>query len=380
MRVTSIKNVNNYSLNSDFWSAHYYSGTVDRGSSGSALMNGNGQIIGQLRSGWSSCNYTDWGDRYGKFSRSWNAGGLQNWLSPTQNLQTTGLLNLTDISILGAPQISCTTPTTYSTLGGLEGVTYLWSVNGLQIISGQGTPNVVVSGLSGNTFGQGRLTWSLRTPAKGRTRVLVITKDINIFTGGNGSITGTYNSSTSSTAPLIPPTNRFDLTTYNESCIAFFTNINVPNGSTVTWQVSTISNGASWNQSSNNLFCSFTAVGQTAEFSVSITNSCGTSTSRYRFRCTSTNSCGISPARIGLAPNPTSNFMQISLFGNIEKTILKDISEIRVIDKLGNIKQQVKYGTGIKNVNLNTSLLNNDVYTILVFDGQNWTSEKFIKN
>ena len=46
MRITSVKNISSWVLNNSYWSANYYNGTVTYGSSGSALMNQNGQIIG----------------------------------------------------------------------------------------------------------------------------------------------------------------------------------------------------------------------------------------------------------------------------------------------------------------------------------------------
>lgn len=82
MRITNTKKVKNWFWNNLYWTAKYNSGTDDRGSSGSALFNEKAQIVGQLRSGWSSCNFTDFGDRYGKFNHSWNGAGLQPWLSP----------------------------------------------------------------------------------------------------------------------------------------------------------------------------------------------------------------------------------------------------------------------------------------------------------
>lgn len=94
MRITGVSSVSNWFWSSDYWVAYYYSGVVDKGSSGSALMNPNGQVIGQLKGGWSSCDYTDCGDHYGKFDKSWNYANLQDWLSPSQNKQSTQLLNL----------------------------------------------------------------------------------------------------------------------------------------------------------------------------------------------------------------------------------------------------------------------------------------------
>jgi len=376
MRVTSTKKVNTWTWNTNYWTAHYYSGTVDKGSSGSALMNPNGQIVGQLRSGWSNCNFTDFGDRYGKFERSWNWAGLQTWLSANQGLQSTGLLNLTDIAINGPGTIACTTPAQFSTLPNLLDVTYQWTVTtGLQIVSGQGTSTVTISGFPNNNVGSGFLTLTLRSPTKGRTRIYTATKQVFI---SNGSVLGTYNSPTNNAQPLAPFT-RFNQVT-NNTCISVATNMTIPAGSTVTWSGPSNTSEIIWTQSGNNVNIYFSGLNQTIVLSLSVTNSCGTTNLNYRFTCTSTNSCGIAPLRVALSPNPSSSNMQVSLTDKANTNFKMDISEIRIIDKSGNIKLKNTYGIGQKNVNLNISTLTHDVYTILVFDGRTWTSEKFIKN
>lgn len=376
MRITSTRNVKTWLWNSNYWTAHYSSGTVAPGSSGSALMNEFGQIVGQLRSGWSSCNYTDFGDRYGKFERSWNGAGFQPWLSPNQGLQATGLLNLTDIPINGLNTIACTTPAQFSTLPNLLDVTYEWTVTtGLQILSGQGTPTVSISGFANNNVGSGNLTLTLRSPTKGRTRIYTVTKQVFI---SNGGVSGTYNSPTNSNEPLLP-FKRFETTT-NNTCLSVATNMNIPAGSTVTWSGPANTSEIIWGQSGNNVNIYFSGLNQTIVLNISVTNSCGTTSLNYRFICTSTSSCGIAPLRVALSPNPTSNIMQVSLTDNINTNIKMDISEIRILDKSGYLKQRNQYGTGQKSINLNVATLTPDVYTILVFDGRTWTSEKFIKN
>ena len=47
---------------------------------------------------------------------------------------------------------------------------------------------------------------------------------------------------------------------------------------------------------------------------------------------------------------------------------------------MGNVKETFKYADRVNNTSLNVSSLKTDVYTIQVFDGQSWYSEKFIKN
>lgn len=182
MRITSASTIKSWFWNSNYWSAHYYSGTVDKGSSGSALLNAYGQIVGQLSSGWSNCNYTNFGDRYGKFDKSWNLAGLQTWLSPAQGAQATGLLNLTDITIDGPGTVGCTILGVFSTLPNLLGVTYQWAVTaGTQINSGQGTSSVNISSIN-SSISSGTLTLTLRSPAKGRTRIYTVAKQITFGT------------------------------------------------------------------------------------------------------------------------------------------------------------------------------------------------------
>ncbi len=183
MRITSAGKIKSWFWNGNYWTAHYTSGTVAPGSSGSALMNDVGQIIGQLRSGWSSCNYTDFGDRYGKFDRSWSGAGLQNWLSPTQNLQATPILNLTDIPINGPSTVGCTVPGIFNTLPNLLGITYEWTVTaGIQINNGQGTSSVTISRIANSNITSGTLTLTLRSPTKGRTRIYTVSKQMTFGT------------------------------------------------------------------------------------------------------------------------------------------------------------------------------------------------------
>ncbi|MDP0492479.1 MAG: Calx-beta domain-containing protein [Verrucomicrobiota bacterium JB023] len=62
-------------------------GTTEGGSSGSALFNQDGYLIGDLSGGAASCSNPDGADWYGRFSVSWTGGGssntrLSDWLDP----------------------------------------------------------------------------------------------------------------------------------------------------------------------------------------------------------------------------------------------------------------------------------------------------------
>lgn len=70
----------------DYWRVtDWDEGTTEGGSSGSALFNPRGQIIGQLRGGLASCN-NELSDYYGAFYKSWDGQSsvnrLKDWLDP----------------------------------------------------------------------------------------------------------------------------------------------------------------------------------------------------------------------------------------------------------------------------------------------------------
>lgn len=191
--------------------------------------------------------------------------------------------------------------------------------------------------------------------------------------------TGTYNSPTNSSEIMVPM-GHLDLTTFNAACVAFETNIFAPGATNVQWSGPT-GGDVYWIQSGDNVFCSFSEVGQIIVLGLSVTNSCGITTKNYRFKCTTTTSCGIQPLIIIIAPNPAKTNMNVSFVQNNKTNIIQhSFQKIRIIDKMGNIKQNNQYKVGTKSASVNISLLTPDVYTLQVFDGNTWYSEKFIKN
>lgn len=93
-------------------------GTTESGSSGSALFNESGKVIGQLYAGQAFCNGTENNndyDIYGRFGISWEAGNtpatrLVDWLDPkdtgVMTVETlSNLLNVTDNELVGDLQI-----------------------------------------------------------------------------------------------------------------------------------------------------------------------------------------------------------------------------------------------------------------------------------
>lgn len=373
MRLTIVQNIQHYPLNSTrFWQTYYTEGTADRGSSGAGLFNPNGQIIGVLSSGWSSCNFTDFSDRYGKVDWAWYNGGLQSWLSPNLDLISMNLLDLTNIPINGPITLSCSNPAAFSTYPNLHGVTYSWTVtSGLQIKSGQGTSSVSVAGVPG--YGAGYLTLTLESPGKGQVRNYTTTRRINI---SNGSLSGTYNSPTGSTTPLISSP-----TSYNNSCLATFTRMTIPSGSTPIWTANSLSPGVSWTVSGKDISVYFTAINQTADFTLTTTASGNcTALGRYRFKCVNNSSCGGVNPLIAVSPNPVMSEITLSVAKHGDRKTGEPfgIGEVRIINKMGQVVKIIRNAALVSKITINVADLPHDIYSIMYFDGKHWKFDKVV--
>jgi hypothetical protein len=180
MRITTTRKVKDWLWNNMFWTAKYNSGTVTGGSSGSALFNENGQVVGQLKGGWSSCTFTDFGDRYGKFNHSWNGAGLQTWLSPTLGLNATNTLVLSPLTIAGETYFTCPSPDITYTVPNLLGCTYSWTHSAnLMLVSGQNTSTAVFRSISALPTDFGWIEVTI-TDSKGFNRVVTARKDVEM--------------------------------------------------------------------------------------------------------------------------------------------------------------------------------------------------------
>ncbi len=73
-----------FSSDADFWAVRWSTGVTEPGSSGSPLLNGNRQVIGQLNGGFagpgSSCGNPSAPDQYGKFALAYDS--IKRWIDP----------------------------------------------------------------------------------------------------------------------------------------------------------------------------------------------------------------------------------------------------------------------------------------------------------
>jgi hypothetical protein len=72
-----------------------------------------------------------------------------------------------------------------------------------------------------------------------------------------------------------------------------------------------------------------------------------------------------------VGPNPAKN--TVSIDGQ-----KKNIREVRILDKTGQVRKAVKYGNNIQRVNLDISGLTPDIYYLKIFDGKTWSSKSIV--
>lgn len=151
----------------NFWRVEWEYGITEKKSSGSALFNQDGLIVGQLLGGQGgTCGEPRRRSGYGKIDKSWLGGGtadtrLSNWLDPINTGQwTKGMRKLVDIQVVNplVCDISASSPTTFSLTSNPAGATINWSVDSnLSIVSGQGTNSVTVKAVNAVYSGLGEV-------------------------------------------------------------------------------------------------------------------------------------------------------------------------------------------------------------------------------
>jgi hypothetical protein len=130
-------------------------------------------------------------------------------------------------------------------------------------------------------------------------------------------------------------------------------------------------------------FDGFYEEGQVLTFTVTVANSCGSNTYDYTFY--QSNCQEQSPvAPLAVYPNPASNQITINLKNIKEdtKTKCREIRQITILDKFGNVKKINKYPSypsGTLTTTINISDLPNDVYIIEVSDGSNKVKTRLSK-
>ena len=103
---------------------------------------------------------------------------------------------------------------------------------------------------------------------------------------------------------------------------------------------------------------------------VTINNACGTG---GIYTESTTVDCGTGGGPFRLMPNPANSIIAVD--GELKNKFIK---EIKIMDKLGNIKRQVRFSGNDKRITIDVSLLSPDIYYLQVFDGKIWETMQLL--
>jgi hypothetical protein len=356
MRITKTRDVKTFYWNGNFWTAHYSSGTVDRGSSGSALFNEYNQVVGQLRSGWSNCNFTSFGDRYGKFSSSYGLASLGQWLSPTQSLTSVGSVILSPLTIQGPDQVGCSGGDTYYSVPNVLGVSYSWTTStNLSITSGQSTATISVRNNDPTAVSSGTIQVVIND-TKGRNRTVTAQKNVTL----GGTIVGTIRQTGQ-------PNKQMQTSNF---IVAGYADITLSLPGTTTINCTRTSGTGTWSYSSGTRVLTINlSSGQSASFSMSGTGTCGPVTRTVSF---SVSSGGYS---FTATPNPVSDNLTIAAVkdnASSDAIAEKDLQFTAGLYDIntGNLVKEMKSIKGNKVLKLNVANIRGGQYILQIEYGK----------
>lgn len=276
------------------------------------------------------------------------------------------VFNAINPSIIGSPNVCVSANETYTLQNYTNGFNTIWSVTtNLQIVN-QTAYNVVVKGL---TNGIGTLTATFQNGMTLTTTIVI---------GANTTFTGYYVNNYGQNAELKNSQN------YYVNLVQSYINTTVYTSElqSATWSL-LYGSCNSWTQFPEGgggtiLLMNLPQSGDIVAFRLTYVNSCGIS--EYQdFWFTAVSSSYM------MSPNPTSNNLTVAVVEKTstdQKTVVvdsQDIREINVVDKTGIIRIKQSYIKGTKQMNMDISSLNPDVYIVNVFDGNLWTPLKLIK-
>ena len=355
------------------WRVTWSEGITALNSSGSPLFDIGHRIIGQLNGGDSYCDHPQDPDYYGSFDQSWTGGGtsatrLSDWLDPNGTgaitTNTTNVSNLTpftlSLSITGGSSSICTNgaQSTYTLNGAPAGYGIVWE------ISNPGIANLAYNGNQATVTKTGNGALGLTATVGGNCFVnKTAYKTIRLGT----YLTSEYNITQWPSTACLNQTVTFSMPWYYYP---------PEPGTTYNWTWSGMTYISGQGTNVLTLRAPSTAPFSTPWVIGRANNSCGSgpmSPTKYL----SLNTGCWSPYRV--SPNPSSDYIKIER--NHDNGILQTmktpgIVEVQIIDKMGMVRLKKIIGKGQTQVIIPVNNLASDIYTLRIFDGQNWYSHK----
>lgn len=362
----------------NWWRAHFQQGTVEPGSSGSALFDQNQRVVGQLSGNPNTLgNYcAEQIGEYGRFDISWTGGGtnatrLSNWLDPSNSgAMTTNTTNIsalipTSFSISGDASF-CTTSNPYAIPNLPAGATVTWSASPYGIVQ-INSPNSNSTTLT-NLGGSGVITLTATIDNICGIDQIQTTK--SQITVGN-VLTGTINQ-----GGVLTPMNTANSVTAGATSVSF----QWPGVSGIScYQSSTnppISQTGFIYYAYNNSFWFTLSSGQSITVSFSGTGCSGSTVATRSFT--------VGGHYYIISPNPASGTVTISPNTNssMSKTAIGNtgITQVSITDVNGILKKQQQFSANAATMQLNVSGLIPGTYFVQIINGDIHDTQQLIIN
>jgi hypothetical protein len=249
-------------------------------------------------------------------------------------------------------------------------VTYTWTVSsGLQINSGQGTPNVTISALQGQDRTE-TITLTLASPTKGRIRTFTVSRNITVSGGAPNTTCTEVGGGTCFRQIFLCPS---ELNNWQY--------VYIPGtwGTTGTGFHIEAQGGAYFNGGATSMNITTNSFSVWAP-SLGAYNSSSVTVSAM-------NGCGVSPYQpyviafiekdpyqcggyyyYSIAPNPAQSTMSVSLNKSITDAAHSNFDQVSIYDQLGNLKFTKKFGK-VKTGSINVGNLTTGIYIVEISDG-----------
>lgn len=154
--------------------------------------------------------------------------------------------------------------------------------------------------------------------------------------------------------------------------------VTASNATSLSWTVVSNSSIPYWGWSTSNnghtLYVSQKSANKSLSLKVTATNACGSINNVYFF-----NTGGVCPvmaqstgggANYLLAPNPAGNNVTISVNSAAKNSEAVSFAQIQVYDGIGNLKKQLKYGSGTRHAQINITDLKPGYYYVEIGNGK----------
>jgi len=156
-------------------------------------------------------------------------------------------------------------------------------------------------------------------------------------------------------------------------------------GSNWNWTVGYLSSGSQIYIDNPNSSSTFVDVSSGGTLNLTYTDACGNNLSDGVTIYSSCHS-GYTATNFTVAPNPAQNDMTVSTVINNNplnaktknNSSLNLIYAIKITDVLGTLKKSFEYKSGIRSIKISVADLNPGIYSLSVFDGQQWQSQNVL--